>query len=406
MTLYKAAYTRKLDVCSFPVKAKELNMRGYFMKKNRNPFNFDILNIWTLLYGLLGLSFIVIFLRETLGFWAKYISSSTAIYYMSILLLVKFYWFPGRNPEANNELGNLQDINSRIGVRMDASNPLYRSGMLRNSGRSFMRMSRLKGIYALQCQAIFQICILLLLTFSQKIVRKTETMLMIYETVEKILFLWAVVGILLLCIARALYNHLLNRERKQIYRPLVTMNFFEQQENEVELKKKSIKNLDIHNFSSMLYIELKRKYEYLPEIDATFTMSEGEAQISIFEDRYADQTLILMEVFSEQITECQINAMNERLQSCIQNGIKKKTLPILPACLIVVFYVDEMTETFLHFMERITNRSLNYSCLALGISIREQKMYIQEWMEGKENSALRKRLDDILHVYDYCMENY
>ena len=167
-------------------KGKGLNIRGYFMKKNRNPFNFDILNIWTLLYGLIGLSFIVIFLRETLGFGAKYISSSTAIYYMSILLLVKFYWFPGRNPEANNELGNLQDINSRIGIRMDASNPLYKSGMLRNSGRSFMRMSRLKGIYALQCQAIFQICILLLLTFSQKIVRKTETMLMIYETVEKI----------------------------------------------------------------------------------------------------------------------------------------------------------------------------------------------------------------------------
>lgn len=376
---------------------KGLNMRGYFMKKNRNPFNFDILNIWTLLYGLIGLSFIVIFLRETLGVGAKYISSSTAMYYMSILLMVKFYWFPGRNPEANNELGNLQDINSRIGIRMDASNPLYKSGMLRNSGRSFMRMSRLKGIYALQCQAIFQICILLLLTFSQKIVRKTETMLMIYETVEKFLFLWAVVGILLLCIARALYNHLLNRERKQIYRSLVTMNFFEQQENEVELKKKSIKNLDIHKFSSMLYIELKRKYEYLPEMDA---------KISIFEDCYADQTLILMEVFSEQITECQINAMNERLQSCIQSGIKKKTLPILPACLIVAFYVDEMTETFLHFMERITSRSLNYSCLALGISIREQKMYIPEWIEGKENSALRKRLDDILHVYDYCMENY
>lgn len=113
-----------------------------------------------------------------------------------------------------------------------------------------------------------------------------------------------------------------------------------------------------------------------------------------------------MEVFSEQITECQINAMNERLQSCIQNGIKKKTLPILPACLIVIFYVDEMTETFLHFMERITSRSLNYSCLALGISIMEQKMYIPEWIEGKENSALRKRSHDILHVYDYCMENY
>lgn len=376
------------------------------MKKNRNPFDFDILNIWTLIYGLIGLSFIVIFLRETLGFGAKYISSSTAIYYMSILLLVKFYWFPGRNPEANNELGNLQDINSRIGVRMDASNPLYKSGMLRNSGRSFMRMSRLKGIYALQCQAIFQICMLLLLMFSQKIVRKTETVLMIYETVEKILFLWAVAGIILLCIARAFYNHLLNRERKQIFGPLVTMYFLEQQEKKIKLKKKSIKNLDIHQFSSMLYIEFKRKYEYLPEMDATLRISEGEAQISVFEDCYADQTLILMEVFSEQITERQINAMNKRLQSFIQNGIKKKTLPILPVCLVAVFYVDEMSETFLHFMERITNRSLNYSCLVVGISTREQKMYIPELIEGRESSALRERLDDILHVYDYCMENY
>lgn len=376
------------------------------MKNNKNSFSFDVLNSWTLVYGLIGLSFIVILLRDTLGFGKKYISSLTVIYYMSILLLVKFYWFPGRNPEVNNELGNLQDINSRIGVRTDASNPLYKYGMLRNSGRSFRCMSRLKGIYVLQCQAIFQICILLVLTFSQKIVRKTKTILMIYETAEKILFLWVVAGILLLCIARAFYNHLLNKERKQIYRPLVTMNFFEQQENEAKLKKKSIKNLDIHQFSSMVYIELKRKYEYLPEMDLTLKLIEGEAQISVFEDRYADQTLILLEVFSEQITERQIDKMNESLQSCIHNGIEEKTLPILPACLMVVFYVDEMSETFLHFMERITNRTLNYSCLAVAISIRAQKMYIPEWMKERENSDLRKRVDDILHVCSYCMENY
>src|SRR5699024_9527509 len=122
----------------------------------------DYINVRAIALGIVYLSVFVAFCFTGRSYGAeKHVSFWIAVNYLVLVLSIKFYWFPGRVPDQYNELGLKSEKDNQIGVQENSINPLYRNGsIMHNKKCSFIRMSKIKGIYFLQMQALIQIVLL------------------------------------------------------------------------------------------------------------------------------------------------------------------------------------------------------------------------------------------------------
>lgn len=335
--------------------------------------NVDYFNIQTVIYGILFISFIMIALRINRGIGGKYIRESMCECYIEILILVKLYWFRGRNPEANNELGNLSEITNRIGVRLDDSNPLYRMGMLKKYKSRKLRMSCFRFFYALQIQAMLQIVLLIVWMLIDYIKQNWMLASLNYWIFKGVFQSWILSGILAFFAVDFFYHHILQRERKQIFKQLLEENLFE---------KTKMKQVDEIIFDEIekLPKKMEEKFgKFYQELRMDSKNKENEdTKIQIFEDRenYKTQILIQSNITFWNIDE--IERLQKKIKEAVRLGIKKQELPIVFPCLTCVIYVEHMSDSFIKFMKEIKLYRDGFAILLAGVALDEKKVYIPE----------------------------
>lgn len=339
------------------------------MKKN----NVDYFNIQTVIYGMLFISFIIIALRIGRGTGGKYIRESMCTCYMEILILVKLYWFRGRNPEANNELGNLSELTNRIGARLDDSNPLYRYGMLKKCENRKIRMSHFKFFYALQVQVMFQILLLIVWMIIDYIKQDGMFVSLEYWIFTVLLQIWIMSGIVAFIVADFFYHHILQKERKQIFKQLLKKNIFENTERK---RADEITYDEIEKLPKKMEEKFKAFYEEI-RIDSG-NKEKKDVKIQVFEDRENYKTQILVQADVMICNNYEIERLQKKIKEFIYRGIKKQELSIVFPCLMCVIYMEHKSDSFINFMKEIHQDRNDFIIFPVGVILDEKKYIYQK----------------------------
>ncbi len=357
----------------------------------------DYINVHVIALGIVYLSVFVALCFAGRSYGAeKHVSFWIAINYLVLMLNIKFYWFPGRVPDRYNELGLKSEKDNQIGVQENFINPLYRNGsIMHNKKCGFIRMSKIKGIYFLQIQALIQIVLLFSLILCEFLfVQRNINIPFVIIVANKGILIYAFIGYALLIGVRAYYHYLIDRERKRIFRPLQEKGFLkpgtEAVKYDILIFKYFSENDTIKNFY--------RLYNYVDYFEMTMEQESERLSICIGEDMCCFNTRILVQFCTHKLQLKHIEKIENAIQNFIKKGIKNKRFPAAPIFFTYIFYADVASKILTELMCKGISYQKDIIILPVAIIKSSHSIYIGG--ELKEDAVYKNLKNDILKLLE------
>ncbi len=335
----------------------------------------DYINVYACILGILYLSIFLAlcFAGKNYG-TEKHGSFWLAINYLALVLNIKCYWFPGRVPDQYNELGLKSEKDNQIGVLVNPLNPLYRNGsIIHNKKCGFIKTSKIKGIYFLQIQALMQSVLLFSLILCEFLfVLRNMNIPSAIIIANKGILIYIFIGYALLIGTVTYYHHLIDRERKRIFLPLLKKGFLE---SGTETTKYDI--LTFKHFSESDAVKnFYRLYNYVDHLKMTMEQKSEKLSICIGEDIYCYTTRILVQFCTHKLQQKHIAKIEEVVHKFIEQGIKNKRFPSAPIVFTCIIYADVTSKTFAELICKGSSRQKDVIILPVGIVKRSHNIYI------------------------------
>lgn len=344
--------------------------------KNQKKKLRDYINVKVVGFGILYLSIFIAlcFIGRSYGN-ERYISFWIAINYLTLLLNIKYYWFFGRTPDQYNELGLKTVKDNQIGVQTNFLNPLYRKGVIKRDKKdNFIKMSKIKGIYYLQIQALIQSVILLGLILCEFlfVLKNIRYIPFAIIMVNKVILIYIFIGYILLLVIQRYYHYLIDRERKRIFRPLLEIGFLKPNTEAKKYDTLKFKQLSKSNIIKNFYL----LYNYVDHFDMILEQESTEISICIGEDISCCKTQILVQFCAYKLQQKHIEKIENVVRSFIKRGVKNKKFPAAPIFLTYIIYVDVTSKIFSELIYKGIACQKDISILLVGIITDSHSIYI------------------------------
>ena len=355
----------------------------------------DYINVRAIALGIVYLSVFVAFCFTGRSYGAeKHVSFWIAVNYLVLVLSIKFYWFPGRVPDQYNELGLKSEKDNQIGVQENSINPLYRNGsIMHNKKCSFIRMSKIKGIYFLQMQALIQIVLLFSLILCEILfVLRNINMPFAIIIANKGILMYIFIGYASLIGTTTYYHYLIDRERKRIFRPLQEEGFLKPGTEAVKYDILTFKHFSDNETIKNFY----RLYNYVDHFEMTIEQKSERLSICIGEDMCCCNTKILVQFCTHELQQKHIERIEDAVRNFIRKGIKNKRFPAAPIFFTYIIYTDIASKTLTELMYKGISCQKDIIILPVGIIKSSHSIYIGGELEGDE--VYKNLKNDILKL--------